>query len=90
MKQKPKGFFTKGKQKTQSAVDLGSVLLVCLFPLLTGAVFFRLLYMAGVPLWFYIIQGLIFAVSLGQAIYFFAVGLIRALRRDPEKRKAGK
>ena len=60
----------KGKQKTRAAVDWISVLLVCLFPIITGIIFFRLLQMTGVPNWFYILQGLFFAGSLAQAILF--------------------
>lgn len=85
MKQKIRNYYIKGKQKTRSAVDWVSVLLVCLFPLVTGAIFFRLLWMTGVPGWFYIVQGMFFAGSLAQAIYFFAVGLIRAIRRGKDR-----
>ena len=79
----------KGKQKTRAAVDWISVLLVCLFPIITGIIFFRLLQMTGVPNWFYILQGLFFAGSLAQAIYFFASGLLRAVRRKPVRKKDG-
>ena len=73
--------FAKGMQKVKTTVDFASVFLVCLFPLLSGAVFVRLLCMSGVPIWFHIIQGIVFAVSLAQAVYFFAFGLFKALRR---------
>ena len=72
---------TKGKSAAGTVMDFFSVLLVCLFPIMVGAVFFRVLYMGGAPSWFFVLQGLIFAGSLGQAVYFFAFGLIRALRR---------
>jgi hypothetical protein len=72
---------TKGKHAAGTVMDLFSVLLVCLFPILAGAVFFRVLFMGGAPSWFFVLQGMIFAGSLGQAVYFFAFGLIRALRR---------
>ena len=81
MKQKPRALLAKGKQKVTSAADFVSVALVCLFPLVSGAIFFRLLYMGGAPNWFYVLQGVIFLGSLAQAIYFFSFGLIRALRR---------
>lgn len=89
MRQSFRSFFTKGKKKTRAAVDWFSALLVCLFPVVTGVIFFRLLYMAGVPVWFMILQGLIFVASFVQAIYFFAVGLIRAVRRNPDDKKGG-
>ena len=89
MKQTWRETLAKGKQKTRAAVDWISVLLVCLFPIITGIIFFRLLQMTGVPNWFYILQGVFFAGSLAQAIYFFASGLLRAVRRKPVRKKDG-
>lgn len=71
----------KGKQKVRTAADFVSVILVCLFPLVSGAIFFRVLYLGGAPNWFYVLQGVIFIGSLAQAFYFFSFGLIKALRR---------
>ncbi len=64
-----------------SAVDIVSVILVCLFPLVSGGIFFRLLKMSGTPVWFYVLQGLLFAGSVAQLILLVCCGLIPALRR---------
>ena len=80
MKEKLHDFFIKIKQKIRSTVDLVSVILVFLFPVVTGTVFFRLMCMTGVPVWFYILQGLFFTASLAQAIYFLSAVLIRTVR----------
>ena len=78
--------YKKIKRKTRKAVDLVSVMLVCLFPVVTGVIFFRLLFMAGVPVWFYVLQGFLFVFSLALGVYFFSAGLIHAIRFKKENR----
>ena len=63
--------------------DALSVCLVCLLPVVTGAILFRLILMTGVPVWFYVLQGVFFISSLIQLIYFLSAGLVRAVRRKP-------
>lgn len=58
-----------------------SVLLVFLLPVLTGFVFFRVLDEGGAPFWFYLVQGLVFLVALGQAAYYVAVVIRHIVRR---------
>lgn len=81
--------FRKSKKVIGRTADITSVFLVCLFPVLSGIIFFRVLYMGGAPVWFYIVQGSIFLFSFIQAIYFFAIGLINALHRHPVKEQKG-
>ena len=71
----------KIRKKLNSFIDAISVAVTFLFPLIAGAVFFRLLGMAGVPGWYIVVQGVLFAGSLAQAVYFLAIGIIRALRK---------
>ena len=81
--------FPKSKRVIRNTTDITSVLLVCLFPVVSGIIFFRVLYMGGAPIWFYVLQGSIFLFSFFQAVYFFAIGLINALRRNPHKAPKG-
>lgn len=72
---------TPGKSRLRRADDLFCVLLVYLFPILAGGVFFRVLRMGGAPSWWLIVHGALFMASLGQAVYFIAAGIIPALRK---------
>ena len=61
--------------------DLACVLLVYLFPILTGFIFFRVLHMGGAPSWWLFANGALFLASLGQAVYFLAAGIVPALKK---------
>lgn len=74
MKHSPHAFFT-------AAVDIASVIMVCLLPLVSGAVFFRLLHMTGTPVWFYVLQGLLFLFGVAQLVFLLFFGLLKALRK---------
>ena len=74
-----------GRQKMNKMADALSVCLVCLLPVVTGAILFRLVLMTGVPVWFYVLQGVFFVSSLIQLIYFLSAGLVRAVRHKPDK-----
>ena len=74
-----------GSARGIGVFDIVSVVLVYLFPLVSGFVFFRVLQMGGAPFWFFFLQGLIFFGSLGQAVYFLIIGLWRALRRRQDR-----
>jgi len=67
--------------RLRRADDLSCVLLVYLFPIVVGIVFFRVLHMGGAPAWWLIANGALFLASLGQAIYFVTAGVIPALRK---------
>ena len=81
--------FPKSKKVINRTTDLTSVFIVCLFPIVSGAIFFRVLYMGGAPLWFFVLQGGIFLFGFFQAVYFFAIGLLNALRRHPRRAQKG-
>ena len=66
--------------------DLFCVLLVFLFPIIVGVVFFRVLFMGGAPSWWLIVNGALFLASLGQAIYFLTAGIIPALKKSFKRR----
>ena len=68
-------------RRVKKADALGCVLLVYLFPILTGAVFFRVLAMGGAPGWWLIANGALFLAALGQAVYFALAGVVPALRK---------
>ncbi|MBQ9009568.1 MAG: hypothetical protein IJ088_09590 [Clostridia bacterium] len=72
---------SKVKQTYESVTDYFSVLLVFLFPIVTGIIFLRLMFMSGTPSWFRVIQGLIFIISLIQAVYFLVFWLTHSKRR---------
>ena len=78
----------RGGTLGKRAADLFSVLLVCLSPVAFGAVFFRILYMGGAPVWVYAMMGAVFLCSAAQVVYFFAAGLLRALRRGRNETQA--
>lgn len=61
--------------------DIASVIIVCLFPVVSGAVLFRLLNMSGTPVWFLILQGLLFLGGIAQLVFLVHFGLVRASRR---------
>ncbi len=69
------------KRRVSRADALFCVLLVYLFPVLTGAVFFRVLAMGGAPGWWLIANGALFLAALGQAVYFALAGVVPALRK---------
>ena len=69
------------RRRVKKADALGCVLLVYLFPVLTGAVFFRVLAMGGAPGWWLIANGALFLAALGQAVYFVVAGVVPALRK---------
>ncbi|MBP5260871.1 MAG: hypothetical protein J6Z43_01940 [Clostridiales bacterium] len=73
MKTKAHAIFTK-------AADIASVILVCLFPVVSWAIFFRLLDMTGTPVWFYVLQGILFIGGIAQLICLIVFGLVRAIR----------
>ena len=77
-----------GRQKMNKMADALSVCLVCLLPVVTGAILFRLVLMTGVPVWFYVLQGVFFISSLIQLIYFLSAGRVRAVRRKPDSSDA--
>ena len=68
------------EKKAVTASQIFSIILVYLFPIFTGAVFFRVREMGGAPKGFFIVWGIIFLIALGQTIYFFVFGLVRILR----------
>ena len=72
---------TENLKKTASGV---SILVTLLLPVFLGAVLCRIIIMGGSPLWWRIIHGLLFILSLGQALYLLIQGVIPAMR----KRKA--
>ena len=61
--------------------DTVSIVMVFLLPVILGAVFFRILFMGGVPIWYLCVHGFFFVCSLGNAVYFVAIGLIRAVKK---------
>ncbi len=68
-------------RRVKKADALVCVLLVYLFPVLSGAVFFRVLAMGGAPGWWLIANGALFLAALGQAVYFAVAGVVPALRK---------
>ena len=69
------------ERRAGTALDILSVILVCLLPLLTGAVFLRVLYMGSVPVWGLIVPGLFLAGSLVQTGCLLSLGLVKAVRK---------
>ena len=88
MKQGIEEHISKGKEKVNTAIDWGSVLLVFLFPLASGGIFLRVRDMGGAPGWMYVILGVFFALSVAQTVYYLVVILIRVIRG--RKAAAGK
>ena len=79
----------RGKGRLKRADALGCVLLVYLFPILVGGIFFRVLSMGGAPAWWLIVHGILFLASLGQAIYFLAAGIVPALKKALGRKQTG-
>lgn len=79
----------RGKGRLKKADALGCVLLVYLFPILVGGIFFRVLSMGGAPSWWLFVHGILFFASLGQAIYFLAAGIVPALKKALRRRQTG-
>ena len=82
-KKKPRG------RRIQRVDELSCVLLVYLFPIGVGAIFFRVLSMGGAPSWWLFVNGALFLASLGQAIYFLAAGMIPALKKALGRKPKG-
>ncbi len=57
-------------------------LVVYLVPLYLGFVFFKIKDMGGVPSWVLIGLGVLFAASLGQAVFFLLFGLKEAHKKS--------
>ena len=72
-------------EKTASGI---SILVTLLLPVFLGAVLCRITIMGGSPLWWRIVHGLLFILSLGQAMYLVIFGIIPAVRRKAVRRKA--
>ncbi|MBQ8111036.1 MAG: hypothetical protein IJ124_12835 [Clostridia bacterium] len=81
MERQEQGSGAQRRSRLKKADALACVLLVYLFPVLVGGVFFRVMEMGGAPSWWLIVNGALFAASLGQAIYFLASGIVPALKK---------
>ena len=77
--------FCKVRKKLVEIGDRFSVAAVFLQPLFFGIVFFRVLYMGGAPAWYHVINGILFAGSLTQLIYFISIGILKTLRKEMKR-----
>ena len=69
---------TEKLKKTASVV---SIVVTLLLPVFLGAVLCRITIMGGSPLWWRIVHGLLFILSLGQALYLLIYGVFPAVRK---------
>ena len=92
MQQEVQDLLAEGVEKAEEAADWGSVVLVFLFPVISGAVFWRVRSMGGAPAWVFWVLGFIFAVSLIQAVYYLTAVVRKALfgKRDRNETVPGR